>query len=364
MTRRWQDNGTVWAWGNDTDGQLGDGGACVKSCTTPVQVETLSSPAQVTGGYAHSLAAASNGTVWAWGDNAYGQLGNGTTTNESTPVQTETVQNVSTSVTTQTGYAYDGSGLLASRTTATGTQSFTWDEAQGTPLILSDGTNSYIYGPGGVPIEQIRSSGPVDYLAQDALGSTRVITDSSGAVVGTTSYSPYGQVTAQSGTVTTPFGFAGQYTDSQTGLVSMRARWYDPGTGQFLSQDPLWPMTVPYAYADGNPLNVVDPLGLCGCPFEGYGQFHYGVSYGCSTGNTPGANGFLTRWGHNVSGSLEFNVVGDIVDVKLLAAWRMEYASQTGRVFDLIVRASTVLSGPLEQAINESSWFYLQRLLP
>ena len=42
----------------------------------------------------------------------------------------------------------------------------------------------------------------------------------------------------------------------------------------------------------------------------------------------------------------------------------MEYASQTGRVFDLIVRASTVLSGPLEQAINESSWFYLQRLLP
>lgn len=130
-------------------------------------------------------------------------------------------------------------------------------------------------------------------------------------------------MTVQSGTVTTPFGFAGQYTDSQTGLVYMRARWYDPGTGQFLSQDPLWPMTVPYAYADGNPLNVVDPLGLCGCPFEGYGQFHYGVSYGCSTGNTPGANGFLTRWGHNVSGSLGFNVVGDIVDVKLLAAWRL-----------------------------------------
>ncbi len=71
-------------------------------------------------------------------------------------------------------------------TTAIGPQPFAWDEAQGTPLVLSDGTNSYLYGPGGVPIEQISSSGQVDYLAQDALGSTRLITDSSGTVVGTT----------------------------------------------------------------------------------------------------------------------------------------------------------------------------------
>ena len=266
-------NGTVWAWGTDTDGQLGDGGACGKSCTTPVQVETLSSPAQVTGGYAHSLAAASNGTVWAWGDNAYGQLGNGTTTNESTPIQTGTVHNVSTSVTTQTGYTYDGTGLLASRTTAAGTQSFTWDEALGTPLILSDGTNSYIYGPGGVPIEQISSGGQVDYLAQDALGSTRLITDSSGTVVGTTSYSPYGQVTAQSGTVTTPFGYAGQYTDATTGLVYMRARWCDPGTGQFLSQDPLVLLTQqPYAYVSDNPLSATDASGLARGLIEGGGD--------------------------------------------------------------------------------------------
>jgi hypothetical protein len=54
-----------------------------------------------------------------------------------------------------------------------------------------------------------------NYLAQDALGSTRLLTDSSGTVEGTTSYNPYEQVTAQSGTETTPFGFAGQYTDSR-----------------------------------------------------------------------------------------------------------------------------------------------------
>ena len=136
-----------------------------------------------------------------------------------------------------------------------------------------------------MPVEQISSTGQVDYLAQDALGSTRLITDSSGAVVGTTSYSPYGQVTAQSGTVTTPFGFAGDYTDPLSGLVYMQARWYDPATGQFLSQDPLWPvLTEPYVYVEDNPLNAVDPSGLCGtpqCTLARYDLLHYGTNLGC-----------------------------------------------------------------------------------
>ena len=136
-----------------------------------------------------------------------------------------------------------------------------------------------------MPIEQISNSGPVDDLAQDALGSTRLLTDSRGTVVGTTSYSPYGQMTAQSGTVTTPFGFAGQYTDSQTGLVYMRARWYDPATGQFLSVDPLVVATQqPYAYVADNPLNYTDPFGLCGlpqCSLQTIGSMHFGTTYQC-----------------------------------------------------------------------------------
>ncbi len=64
----------------------------------------------------------------------------------------------------------------------------------------------------------------------------------------------------------------------------MRARWYDPGTGQFLSQDPLWPLTTnPYAYVADNPLNGVDPLGLCGpqCSLQAFDVQHYGVNLGC-----------------------------------------------------------------------------------
>ena len=53
------------------------------------------------------------------------------------------------------------------------------------------------------------------------------------------------------------------YTDAETGFVYLRARYYDPATGQFLSRDPLVALTgSAYGYVDGNPLNFTDPLGL------------------------------------------------------------------------------------------------------
>lgn len=54
------------------------------------------------------------------------------------------------------------------------------------------------------------------------------------------------------------------YTDAETGFTHLRARYYDPATGQFVSRDPLAALTgSAYGYTDGNPLNGTDPLGLC-----------------------------------------------------------------------------------------------------
>jgi hypothetical protein len=78
-------DGTVWAWGYNKYGQLGDGTTTQR--TTPVQVLGLSGVVAVAGGGSHSLAIRSDGTVWAWGYNSYGQLGDGTTTNRPSPVQ-------------------------------------------------------------------------------------------------------------------------------------------------------------------------------------------------------------------------------------------------------------------------------------
>lgn len=80
-----KDDGTVWAWGFNDTGQLGDGTTTDRN--TPVQVSALSDIAAIAAGYDHSLALKSDGTVWAWGYNYDGQLGDGTTYNRNIPVQ-------------------------------------------------------------------------------------------------------------------------------------------------------------------------------------------------------------------------------------------------------------------------------------
>jgi RHS repeat-associated protein len=161
-------------------------------------------------------------------------------------------------------YAYNGDGLRASQTIGATTSYLTWDTAEQLPLILNDGTNSYIYGPGGLPVEQIASSGgAILYLHHDQQGSTRLITGETGKDEGAYSYTPNGGVESHSGTATTPLGYDGQYTSADTGLIYMRAREYDPATAQFLSVDPKVEETnAVYEYAKDDPLDIGDPTGL------------------------------------------------------------------------------------------------------
>ncbi len=78
-------DGTLWAWGYNGYGQLGD--TTYTTRTTPTQVGTGNIWAAVAAGYNHSIALNTAGTLWAWGDNGYGQLGDGTYTNRTTPTQ-------------------------------------------------------------------------------------------------------------------------------------------------------------------------------------------------------------------------------------------------------------------------------------
>jgi RHS repeat-associated protein len=180
-------------------------------------------------------------------------------------------------------YTYNGDGLRASKVLAGATSRFVYDTVAAVPLILSDGAGYYLYGPNGLPIEQITSAGVATYLHGDQLGSIRMLTNSTGESVGTASYTAYGTRTT-TGT-TSPFGFAGQYTDAETGLQWLRARYYDPATAQFLTVDPITAATgTRYTYADGNPVTGSDPTGLGRVDQEVLGSARRVLSGGASRG--------------------------------------------------------------------------------
>lgn len=164
---------------------------------------------------------------------------------------------------TTTSYKYDGGGLRVSKTTSGVATPFTWDVTHETPTLLSDGSASYIYGPDNAPLESVSPAGVIAYYHHDNIGSTRMLTNSTGAVTATFSYSAFGRPLGTTGTAKTPFGYAGQYTDAETGLVYMRARYFDPSTDQFITRDPLEVSTrAPYTYAGNSPTNFTDPDGL------------------------------------------------------------------------------------------------------
>src|SRR6185437_8234690 len=169
-----------------------------------------------------------------------------------------------TSYNSSTSYLYNGDGQRVSKTVSGTATAFVWDNVDSTPLLLAAGTTYYIYGPNGAPIEQVTGSG-TQYFHQDGYGSTRLLTSSTGAVVASYTYDPYGNLKAQTGTVDTALRWNGQYQDSESGLYYLRARYYDPVTAQFINRDPIGQLTQqPYQYGHDSPLNESDPAGL-GC---------------------------------------------------------------------------------------------------
>jgi RHS repeat-associated protein len=176
-------------------------------------------------------------------------------------------------------YHYDLSGNLISEITDTG-----------------DAIRDYVY-LNSVPVAQIATDGSTDtisYLHTDHLGTPRRSTNAQGAVTWTWDSDAFGTTAANDdpdndGTATIiNLRFAGQYYDAETGLHYNYFRYYDPGTGRYVTSDPigLEGGINTYLYVGGNPVNLVDILGNMGSrpkePWE-FPKDHWELPSKCET---------------------------------------------------------------------------------
>ncbi len=113
-------------------------------------------------------------------------------------------------------------------------------------------------------------------------------TNTTATTTATPTYTAYGTPTTNS-TPPSPLGYTGQYTDPETGLIWLRARYYDPHTAQFLTPDPLTTLThAVYTYAEDDPITGSDPTGLWGWR-ETFEAVAVGLAIGATVATFGGA---------------------------------------------------------------------------
>ncbi|MGV9309878.1 RHS repeat-associated core domain-containing protein [Nonomuraea sp. NPDC003727] len=166
-------------------------------------------------------------------------------------------------------YTYDALGRLTSRAKAGATQHYAYSGLANDIATITDnaGAVQAKYGrdlAGGVL--GVQEGGGAVVSALTDLHGDLLATFNATALVDSTAYDPFGQVTVQAGSKRT-LGYQGEYTDPDTGKVNMHARWYQPGTGTFSARDSWTLSPTPsiqanrYGYANGEPLTSTDPSG-------------------------------------------------------------------------------------------------------
>jgi RHS repeat-associated protein len=195
------------------------------------------------------------------------------------------VWNSLSKVTTKDGkiveYRYNGDGLLEERTENNITTRYYYDGDQ----IIAEGTVGqdgkavlkarYIRGANGLvakvsddPGEKM-SYGGIAYYHTNGHGDVVSLRDKQGEILKSYSYDVWGNIESEvsNKTISNPFMYSGEYWDSTAKLQYLRARWYDPSQGRFISEDSykgdnLDPLSLNlYTYVENNPLKYTDPSG-------------------------------------------------------------------------------------------------------
>ena len=210
--------------------------------------------------------------------------------------------------TPSTTYTYDSNGSTKTKVDSSGTTTYNWDyvnQLSSVVLPASGGTVSFKYDPFGRRIQKSAPSGTVNYLYDggnlieevdnggnvlarytegfgydqpfsvlrsgttsyynsDVLNSVTSLSNSAGSLANAYTYDSFGRLTASTGTVTNLLRYSGRELDAESGVYYYRARFYDPATGRFISEDPVGfagGLNL-YEYASNDPVDLSDPFGL------------------------------------------------------------------------------------------------------
>jgi RHS repeat-associated protein len=168
-------------------------------------------------------------------------------------------------------FKYDPMGRRIEKISPTATSIFAYDGNGLVETVNSSGGVVARYAQEGENIDEplaMQGGTTTSYYEQDDLSSVTSLSSSTGTLAQTYTYDSFGNTTGSSGSLTNFLRYTGREFDTETGLYFDRARYLDPTTGRFISEDPLQFGAGEnfYPYAFNSPVNLNDPYGLCPPP--------------------------------------------------------------------------------------------------
>jgi len=311
---------------------------------------------------ADRLLSISDGTTFTWDDNG-NMLSKGSTT-YAYDAANRLIQ-VSDG-TTLVQFTYDGDGKRVSKVVNGATTSYLYDVNTTLPVVLieSGDGGDILYTYGADLIAMTDPGGAQSYYHYDGLGSVRNLSDGTGAMIASYTYGAFGDLRMMKGSSDNAFKFTGEQTDDETGLIYLRARYYDPSVGRFTTRDPFPgfiadPQSLnDYAYASNNPIKYVDPSGeflATAAAGAGIGATVNGIFYGAQVLLTDETWNWSKFGGELAGGAIAGGLAGATAGAPLIAHVGFSaMGGALGKVVEKVISGEEIKGTEVAEAAIES----------